>query len=122
MTGEGSGSQSTRPEADERSVDAAASNTSYTITNNSQDNNSSHEQESNVTDTPLGNEDADEDDGEDDPGDDNDSAFGGEDYIGSETATLSSDILRFRQERGRSYHSYGMEPSEWRGMVQTDEA
>lgn len=37
---------------------------------------------------------------------DDDSAFGGTDYE-SETATLSSDILRYREENGRTYHSYG---------------
>jgi hypothetical protein len=35
-----------------------------------------------------------------------DSAFGGS-IRGSETSTLDSDILRYRVENGRTYHSYG---------------
>lgn len=37
---------------------------------------------------------------------DDDSTLGEVDYH-SETATLSSDILRYREENGRTYHSYG---------------
>jgi hypothetical protein len=38
--------------------------------------------------------------------DDNDSAFDTDEFA-SETATLSSDTVRYRQENGRTYHSYG---------------
>jgi hypothetical protein len=38
--------------------------------------------------------------------DDNDSAYG-ESSNQSETATLSSSILKYRIEAGRTYHSYG---------------
>lgn len=38
---------------------------------------------------------------------DGDSAYGGDDFA-SETASLSSSVLRYRQENGRTYHSYGM--------------
>lgn len=39
---------------------------------------------------------------------DEDSAFGDDLLGGSETASLSSDISRYRIENGRTYHSYGL--------------
>lgn len=51
-------------------------------------------------------EDHGEDEIETDPFQDEDSAFAEAEYQ-SETATLESDILRYREENGRTYHSYG---------------
>ncbi|KAF8851800.1 S-adenosyl-L-methionine-dependent methyltransferase [Acephala macrosclerotiorum] len=54
---------------------------------------------------------------------DDNSAYGEADYV-SETATLSSDILRYREENGRTYHSYGSTehwgPNDEQAMEQQD--
>jgi len=52
-----------------------------------------------------------DDDFEDDVQDDGDSAYGAGSEAGTETGTLNSSILRFREENGRTYHSFGIEVS-----------
>jgi hypothetical protein len=73
--------------------------------------NSRHEQETDMSpaDNILDDDDYvddDEDQHRINPFHDDDSAYGGDDFA-SETVSLSSDVLKYRHENGRTYHSYG---------------
>ncbi|CZR66314.1 related to TAM domain methyltransferase [Phialocephala subalpina] len=111
----------TSPESDA----PAAPSTSSTI-------NDSHQQTP-PPQSPAGHEKSSDEDTEDQGDGDNetataslhddDSTLGEADYH-SETATLSSDILRYREENGRTYHSYGSTehwgPNDEQAMEQQD--